>query len=57
MWMGVSDQRGDSESSINLSSLVPITAAMSSSFSRVNSLIGATRVFDMMKDDCPSKQR
>ena len=35
-------------------SLVPIAAAINSNFGKINSLMGATRVLDMMSEGCPS---
>ena len=51
---GTSKYRGDSEVRINLYSLVPITAAMNSNFSKVSALMGATRVLEMMSKGSPS---
>ena len=46
----------DSKSKINLSNLDPMTAAISSNLGSVNSLSGATRAFDIMRDETLSWQ-
>jgi len=51
MYTGMSLQSDDSESKINLSNLDPMTAAISSNVGGVNSLSGATRAFDIMRDE------
>ena len=45
-----------SEVRMNLHSLVPITAVINSNFGKVNSLMGATRVVDMISEGCSSWQ-